>query len=106
MEGCKRMMHRLKRDERSIFFLMQNVSFNDEDVPIFHRKSEKWQPPRDAGPTESCLRAFEDDMIQETRKRKHFKGSNLAALQQNGLNYLRNNKQHVVFIADKTQDHA
>ena len=42
-----------------------------------------------------------ENINKETRKRKHLKGSNLATLQQNGLNYLKNNKQHVALIEDK-----
>ena len=32
---------------------------------------------------------------------KNLKVSNLTKLQQNGLNYVRNNRQHVVLVADK-----
>ena len=40
-------------------------------------------------------------MHKETKKTKHLKVSNLTKLQQNGLNYVRNNRQHVILIADE-----
>ena len=62
----------------------EKSSVTDNHMPRVHRKNEKWQPPRATGPIESCLSAFEDNMIQEARNRKHLKGSKLSALQKMG----------------------
>ena len=80
---------------------MKNISFTDDHMPRLCRKNDKWQLPRAIGPIEGCLRPFEDKINQETRKRKHLEGSNLTESQQNGLNYLINNKQHAELIVDK-----
>ena len=53
---------------------MTNISVNDEDEPRLHRNNEKWQITRATGPIEGCLKAFEDKIIQERRKRKNLKG--------------------------------
>ena len=60
---ASRIMHRCKRDVRLKHYLMTIIYVTEEDIPRLHIKNEKWQPPRAIGTIESCLRAFDDNIV-------------------------------------------
>ena len=63
--------------------------------------NEKRQLPKATCPIEYFLKKFETSMYLETSKITHLKISNLIKLQHYGLDFLRNNKQCAIMIADK-----
>ena len=63
--------------------------------------NEKCQPSKATWPIEDCLKNFVTAEHLETGKKPHLKRSNLTKLQHNSLNFLRNNEQCAIFIADK-----
>ena len=96
------MINRFKIDVRLKDYLISKSFTKYDEIPRLHRRNEKWLSPRSIDPIEDCLKEFEENISKENRKRKNLKGSNLTKLQQNTLNVLKNKKQHVALIADKS----